>query len=95
MLGEQLPRERAVPATAVAINASLVVLATGDTDNERRTTAQIADRMEASVLAVPPAAAVDEANSEPGPDAPSSQQADGTPSSPVSPPAGARTVEGP
>jgi nucleotide-binding universal stress UspA family protein len=54
VLGEQLPRERAIPATAVAINASLVVLATGDTEDERRTTAQIADRIEASVLAVPP-----------------------------------------
>ncbi len=87
VLGEQLPRERAIPATAVAINASLVVLATGDTDNERRTTAQIAERTEASVLAVPPTAAVDEANCEPGPHAPPCQQADGTPSSPVSPPA--------
>jgi sulfide:quinone oxidoreductase len=85
VLGEQLPRERAIPATAVAINASLVVLATGDTENERRTTAQIASRTEASVLAVPPTAAVDEANSEPGPDAPASQHADGTPSSPGSP----------
>jgi nucleotide-binding universal stress UspA family protein len=54
VLGEQLPRERAIPATAAAINASLVVLATGDTENERRTTAQIASRTEAAVLAVPP-----------------------------------------
>ena len=57
VLGEQLPRERAIPATAVAINASLVVLGTGASENARRTTAQIADRIEASVLAVPPAAA--------------------------------------
>src|SRR3954452_9684352 len=67
VLGEQLPRERAIPATAVAINASLAVLATGDTANERRTTAQIADRTEASVLAVPPTA-VDEADSGPVPE---------------------------
>jgi sulfide:quinone oxidoreductase len=57
VLGEQLPRDRAIPATAVAINASLVVLGTGDNENARRTTAQIASRIEASVLAVPPAAA--------------------------------------
>jgi sulfide:quinone oxidoreductase len=68
VLGEQLPRERAIPATAVAINASLVVLATGDTEAERRTTAQIADRTEASVLAVPPTAAADEADSGPVPE---------------------------
>jgi nucleotide-binding universal stress UspA family protein len=54
VLGEQLPRERAIPATALAINASLVVLGTGDSQNERRTTAEIADRIDASVLAVPP-----------------------------------------
>jgi sulfide:quinone oxidoreductase len=87
VLGEQLPRERAIPATAVAISASLVVLATGDTENERRTTAHIAGRTEASVLAVPPTAAVDEANSEAGSNAPASRHADGTPSSPVSLPA--------
>jgi len=56
VLGEQLPRERAIPAAAVAINASLVVLGTGATENERRTTAQIAGAIDASVLAVPAAA---------------------------------------
>jgi sulfide:quinone oxidoreductase len=54
LLGEPLPRERAISATASAINASLVVLGTGDTTHARRMTAQIADRIEASVLAVPP-----------------------------------------
>ena len=54
VLGEQLPRERAIPAAALAINASLVVLGTGDSKTARRMTAQIADRIEASVLAVPP-----------------------------------------
>jgi sulfide:quinone oxidoreductase len=54
LLGEPLPRERAISATAAAINASLVVLATGDSTNARRMTAQIAERIEASVLAVPP-----------------------------------------
>jgi hypothetical protein len=34
-----------------------VVLGIGDTENERRTTAQIAGRIDASVLAVPAAAA--------------------------------------
>jgi sulfide:quinone oxidoreductase len=53
VLGEQLPRERLIPDTAVAINASLVVLGTGDSQNARRMTAQIAGRIEASVLAVP------------------------------------------
>jgi sulfide:quinone oxidoreductase len=57
VLGEQLPRERAIPATAMAINASLVVLGAGATENERRTTAQLAGRIDASVLAVPAAAA--------------------------------------
>jgi nucleotide-binding universal stress UspA family protein len=77
VLGEQLPGERAIPATALAINASLVVLATGDTENERRTTAQIAGRTEASVLAVPPTAATagrhvpDDIPYAAGPDAPS------------------------
>src|SRR3954468_1136051 len=60
VLGEQLPRERAIPATAVAINASLVLLGTGDTADERRTTAQIAGRINASVLTVPAAAATAE-----------------------------------
>jgi sulfide:quinone oxidoreductase len=54
LLGEPLPRERAISATAAAINASLVVLGTGDGTNARRMTARIADRIEASVLAVPP-----------------------------------------
>jgi nucleotide-binding universal stress UspA family protein len=53
VLGEQLPRERVIPATAVAISASLVVLGTGDSENSRRTTAQIADYTESSVLTVP------------------------------------------
>jgi nucleotide-binding universal stress UspA family protein len=53
LLGEQLPRERVVPATAVAISASLVVLGTGDSENVRRTTAQIADGTDSSVLTVP------------------------------------------
>ena len=88
VLGEQLPRERAIPATAGAINASLLVLATGDTDNERRTTAQIASRTEASVLAVPPTSAVDEANRERSPNVPASEPAEGTPGSAVSPLAG-------
>jgi sulfide:quinone oxidoreductase len=56
VLGERLPRERAIPAVAGAVKASLVVLGTGDTENERRTTAQIAGRIDASVLAVPAAA---------------------------------------
>jgi sulfide:quinone oxidoreductase len=54
LLGEPLPRERAISATAAAINASLVVLGTGDSTNARRMTAQIAERIEASVLAMPP-----------------------------------------
>jgi nucleotide-binding universal stress UspA family protein len=54
LVGEQLPRERAVPATAAAINASLVVLGTGNSQDARRTTAQTAARISAAVLVVPP-----------------------------------------
>jgi sulfide:quinone oxidoreductase len=52
--GEQLPCERAIPAAAIETNASLVVLGTGDTKQARWTAAQIAGRIGASVLAVPP-----------------------------------------
>jgi nucleotide-binding universal stress UspA family protein len=54
VLGEQLPREHAIPSAAAALTASLVVLGTGRRQGARRMTAQIASRVGCSVLTVPP-----------------------------------------
>ncbi len=54
LVDQQLPRERAIPAAAVAISASLVVLGTGDSKDARWLTAQIVGRIGASVLVIPP-----------------------------------------
>jgi nucleotide-binding universal stress UspA family protein len=53
LLGERLAREDAIPSAALAADASLVVLGTGDSRNSRRMTAQIAGRVQSSVLSIP------------------------------------------
>ncbi len=53
LVGEQLPREEIIRATAVALPASLVVLGMGHSEAERSIAAQIADRVGSSVLALP------------------------------------------
>jgi hypothetical protein len=53
LIGEPLPREEIICSTAVALRASLLILCTGHSETERRTAAQIADRVGSSVLAIP------------------------------------------
>jgi nucleotide-binding universal stress UspA family protein len=57
VLGEPVARDHAIPSVARAADASLVVLGTDDSDDARRLTAQIAGRVECSVLCVPTVAA--------------------------------------
>jgi sulfide:quinone oxidoreductase len=54
VLGEQPPREHAVPSAAAALTASLVVLGTDRSQSAKRMTAQIAGQVGCSVLTVPP-----------------------------------------
>ena len=53
LLGQQLPLERAVPAAAAAVSASLVLLTSGSSENSKWTTARLAGAVGCSVLAVP------------------------------------------
>jgi nucleotide-binding universal stress UspA family protein len=53
LLSEQLSPERAIPAAAVTLSATLVVLGSGGDEAARRMTAQIAGCLACSVLAVP------------------------------------------
>jgi nucleotide-binding universal stress UspA family protein len=53
LVGEQLPREEVIRSTATALRASLVVLGKGHSEIARSLALQIADRLGASVLAVP------------------------------------------
>jgi nucleotide-binding universal stress UspA family protein len=53
LFNEQLPPERAIPAAAATLTASLLVLRAGSSETARRMTLQIAGRVGCSVLAVP------------------------------------------
>jgi nucleotide-binding universal stress UspA family protein len=53
VLGEQLAPERAIPAAAVTLSATLVVVGSASDEAARRMTAQIAGCLACSVLAVP------------------------------------------
>jgi nucleotide-binding universal stress UspA family protein len=53
VLGQPVPRERAIPAAAVAVSASLVVLGSGSSEDAKNATARITSSVGCSVLVVP------------------------------------------